>query len=54
MFVAEVTVTSVSSQILAVISDVDEPSAAIDVRTAVFMSFVGSGGPTVINTFTVP
>ena len=52
VFVAVVTGLFPESHIVAVINDVDEPSAAIVVGSAVFMSFAG---PTVVvNTFTVP
>ncbi|MBA7703710.1 hypothetical protein ES703_112503 [subsurface metagenome] len=51
VFVATVTSSSSKSHILAVINDVDKPSAVIPVGSAVFMSFAGT--PVVV-TFTVP
>ncbi|MBA7688891.1 hypothetical protein ES703_97380 [subsurface metagenome] len=51
VFVAVATGLSPASHIAAVISDVLEPSANIDVGVAVFMSFVGAA---VVVTFTIP
>ncbi|MBA7701335.1 hypothetical protein ES703_110070 [subsurface metagenome] len=53
VFVAVVTGLFPESHIVAVINDVDEPSAAIVVGSAVFMSFVATDTSVVV-TFTVP
>ncbi|MBA7694241.1 hypothetical protein ES703_102848 [subsurface metagenome] len=51
VFVAVVTGLFPESDILAVINEVDKPSAAMVVGSAAFMSFVGTP---CVNTFTVP